>query len=30
MHVQFYTDKRHLIYKNKHQGQFEMATTFYM
>ena len=30
MHIQFYTDKRHLIYKNKHQGQFEMATTFYM
>jgi len=40
MHMQFYGDKRHLIYKNKHfatlhwnfkhQGQFQMATTFYI
>ena len=40
MHIQFYGDKKHLIYKNKHvatlhwnfkhQGQFQMATTFYI
>ena len=42
MHIQFYPDKRHLIYKTnilqhcteisqkKHQEQFQMATTFYI